>query len=74
MKNSLIAAKFEGPILFRGLSIEEASGDFGHIYYNKLAAVFSPASVEHISNLIRRVALFPNLTIAARGNGHSTNG
>jgi len=70
----LAAAEFEGPIIFKGPSIEEASNDFGGIYHNKPAAVLSPASAEDISKLIRIAATSPNLTIAARGNGHSIGG
>lgn len=71
---SLAVAKFEGRILFKGPSLKEASNDFGGIYHNKPAAVLSPASAEDISKLIRIAATSPNLTIAARGNGHSIGG
>ena len=70
----LEAAEFEGPITFKGPSIEEASNDFGGIYHNKPAAVLSPASANDISKLIRSAATSPNLTVAARGNGHSLGG
>jgi cytokinin dehydrogenase len=70
----LAAAEFEGPIIFKGPSIAEASKDFGGIYHNKPAAVLSPASAEDISKLIRIAATSPNLTIAARGIGHSIGG
>lgn len=70
----LEAAEFEGPIIFKGPSIQEASNDFGGIYHNEPAAVLSPASANDISKLIRVAAMSPNLTIAARGNGHSVGG
>eukprot|EP00253_Pinus_taeda_P001850 PITA_01850 len=70
----LEAAEFEGPIIFKGPSIQEASKDFGGIYHNKPAAVLSPASANDISKLIRIAATSPNLTVAARGNGHSLGG
>lgn len=70
----LAAAKLQGSIIFKGPSIEEASNDFGGIYHHKPAAVFSPTSAEDISKLIRIAATSPNLTIAARGNGHSISG
>lgn len=70
----LQAAEFEGPIIFRGHSIHEASKDFGGIYHNKPAAVLSTTSANDISKLIRIAATSPNLTVAARGNGHSIGG
>lgn len=70
----LEAAEFEGPITFKGPSIEQASNDFGGIYHNKPAAVLSPASANDISKLVRIAATSPNLTVAARGNGHSLGG
>eukprot|EP00253_Pinus_taeda_P023396 PITA_23396 len=70
----LAAAEFEGAIIFEGPSIEEASSDFGGIYHNKPAAVLTPSSAEDISKLMRIAATSPNLTVAARGNGHSIGG
>jgi len=70
----LAAAEFKGRITFKGPTIEEASSDFGGIYHNKPAAVFSPSSAEDISKLIRIAATSPNLTVAARGHGHSVGG
>ncbi|XP_059075351.1 cytokinin dehydrogenase 7-like [Cryptomeria japonica] len=68
-------ANLEGPIVFTsGPSITEASSDFGGIVKNKPAAVLSPASVGDISKLIKIANESPNLTIAARGNGHAVAG
>ncbi|GLJ26902.1 hypothetical protein SUGI_0526390 [Cryptomeria japonica] len=63
-------SKLEGSILFTsGPAITEASSDFGGMVKSKPAAVLSPAS-----KLIKIANASPNLTIAARGNGHSLSG
>ncbi|GLJ26903.1 hypothetical protein SUGI_0526400 [Cryptomeria japonica] len=68
-------AKLVGSIVFTsGPAITEASSDFGGVVKNKPAAVLSPASVKDISKMIKIANASPNLTIAARGNGHSLSG
>ncbi|KAH9538100.1 hypothetical protein CY35_16G087800 [Sphagnum magellanicum] len=52
------------------------SRDWGLIKYLQAAAVLHPTSVQEIAELIRAVATSSatNLTVAAKGVGHSTNG
>jgi len=52
------------------------SRDWGLIKHLQAAAVLHPTSVQEIAELIRAVATSSatNLTVAAKGVGHSTNG
>ncbi|KAF4382204.1 hypothetical protein G4B88_011533 [Cannabis sativa] len=51
-----------------------ASKDFGGIYSVEPLAFLRPSSTEDVARLIRAASSSPNLTVAARGNGHSING
>ncbi|GJN03706.1 hypothetical protein PR202_ga21181 [Eleusine coracana subsp. coracana] len=53
---------------------DEAARDFGGLVSARPAAVVLPASVDDVAAAIRAAALRPNLTVAARGNGHSVSG
>lgn len=56
--------------IFTGL----AGKDFGGINRTKPVAVIRPAGSSDVAAVIRAVQTTPNLTVAARGNGHSING
>ncbi|XP_015884552.1 cytokinin dehydrogenase 7 [Ziziphus jujuba] len=51
-----------------------ASKDFGGMNYIKPLAFIRPASTDDVAKVVRVVARTSNLTVAARGNGHSING
>ncbi|XP_042499285.1 cytokinin dehydrogenase 7-like [Macadamia integrifolia] len=51
-----------------------AGEDFGGIYHTKPLAVIRPAGPEDIARVIKAASLSSNLTVAARGNGHSIKG
>ncbi|KAJ4959186.1 hypothetical protein NE237_026297 [Protea cynaroides] len=51
-----------------------ACKDFGGIYYKKPLAIIKPAGPEDVVRVIKAASLSSNLTVAARGNGHSIRG
>ncbi|GAB4854538.1 Cytokinin dehydrogenase 7 [Ancistrocladus abbreviatus] len=51
-----------------------ASTDFGGMRHAIPLAVIKPASPDDIALAVRGAVRAPNLTVAARGNGHSING
>jgi cytokinin dehydrogenase len=53
---------------------DEAARDFGGLVTARPAAVVRPASADDVASAIRAAALRADLTVAARGNGHSVNG
>ncbi|XP_043707726.1 cytokinin dehydrogenase 7-like isoform X3 [Telopea speciosissima] len=55
-------------------STAPAGKDFGGIYHTKPLAVIKPVSPEDIARVIKAASLSSNLTVAARGNGHSIKG
>ncbi|KAL6955586.1 Cytokinin dehydrogenase 7 [Sarracenia purpurea var. burkii] len=69
--------------LFRGLELQGridygspaiASKDFGGIRFAKPFAVVRPAGCQDVARVVRATGRSSNLTVAARGNGHSING
>ncbi|XP_062101061.1 cytokinin dehydrogenase 7 [Humulus lupulus] len=52
----------------------EASKDFGGIQSVKPLAFLRPSGADDVARVVKAVASLPNLTVAARGNGHSING
>lgn len=53
---------------------DEAARDFGGLVSARPAAVVRPSSADDVAAAIRAAALRPDLTVAARGNGHSVAG
>ncbi|GAB4836927.1 Cytokinin dehydrogenase 7 [Ancistrocladus abbreviatus] len=51
-----------------------ADADFGGMCHATPLAVIKPACPHDISRVVRAAARSPDLTVAARGNGHSING
>lgn len=51
-----------------------ASSDFGRLHHTKPLAVIRPSGVDDISKVVKFAGNSTNLTVAARGNGHSING
>lgn len=59
----------------RALSSSWPAGkDFGGMHSTQPLAVIRPSGSEDISKVIKLASRTPNLTVAARGNGHSING
>ncbi|GAB2285880.1 hypothetical protein Dimus_020315 [Dionaea muscipula] len=54
--------------------ITTASKDFGGLRSARAAAVICPASPDDVATAVRVASRSRNLTVAARGNGHSING
>ena len=76
LRGSALAADlpaFEGELLTDETSLEAAADDFGHIVHRKPVAVLRPGSVYDILTLVR-FARRHRLYVAARGQGHSTQG
>ncbi|KAH7444288.1 hypothetical protein KP509_02G071900 [Ceratopteris richardii] len=55
-------------------NVELGASDFGGIYHHRPSAMVYPATADDIARVMRAVSRIPNLTVAARGNGHSING
>ncbi|KAI5060332.1 hypothetical protein GOP47_0024752 [Adiantum capillus-veneris] len=55
-------------------NVAMAASDFGGLYHHRPSAMVSPATVEDIARVMRALSRVPNVTVAARGNGHSING
>lgn len=51
-----------------------AGKDFGGMYTCEPLALIRPASPDDVARVVRAAYRSPNLTVAARGNGHSING
>ncbi|KAL8265111.1 hypothetical protein R6Q59_023241 [Mikania micrantha] len=62
----------EGSIDYRSTAF--AGRDFGGLHASPPFAVVRPSGSRDISSVIRFALKSPNLTVAARGNGHSING
>lgn len=73
--SSLSQLTFDGHLTFD--NIEHAAKDFGNRYHFIPSAVLYPNSVSDISYIIRHIfdlGLASELTVAARGHGHSLEG
>ncbi|KAG8657228.1 hypothetical protein MANES_03G052900v8 [Manihot esculenta] len=51
-----------------------AAKDFGGLYSFNPLAIIRPAGADDIAMAVKAACRSPNLTVAARGNGHSING
>ena len=65
--------RLDGRLRADDAALAEASDDFGHIVHRTPLAVLEPGSVEDIAKMVR-FARQHRLTIAMRGQGHTTNG
>ncbi|KAH6794579.1 cytokinin oxidase/dehydrogenase 1 [Perilla frutescens var. hirtella] len=71
----LTAARFDGNLSFD--NIEHASKDFGNRYHLMPSAVLYPKSVSSIAHIVKHIfnlGLSSDMTVAARGHGHSLEG
>lgn len=64
----------EGSIDYRSTSTGYAGKDFGGLHASTPFAVVRPSGSHDIVSVIRFASQSTNLTVAARGNGHSING
>jgi cytokinin dehydrogenase len=64
---------FDGMLLLDDASRAAAADDFGHLIHRQPVAVLKPGSVNDVVSLIR-FARRNNIQVAARGQGHSTQG
>ena len=64
---------FDGVLLLDDASRAAAADDFGHLVHRQPLAVLRPGSVNDVVELIR-FARRNNIEVAARGQGHSTQG
>jgi cytokinin dehydrogenase len=63
----------DGRILLEPTSRADAADDFGHIVHHEPLAVLEPGSVDDIAAMVRYCRKH-GLPVAARGQGHATNG
>ncbi|KAG2309439.1 hypothetical protein Bca52824_029187 [Brassica carinata] len=71
-RSSLDSLMLEGYISFH--DVHNASKDFGNRYQLPPLAILHPRSVSDISTMMRHIGSTSNLTVAARGHGHSLQG
>ena len=64
---------FDGTLLLDDASRAAAADDFGHFVHRQPLAVLKPGSVDDVVKLVR-FARRNNIDVAARGQGHSTQG
>lgn len=64
---------FDGVLLLDDASRAAAADDFGHLVHRQPLAVLKPGSVNDVVELVR-FARRNNIQVAARGQGHSTQG
>ncbi|KAG5402357.1 hypothetical protein IGI04_016964, partial [Brassica rapa subsp. trilocularis] len=73
IRSSLDSLDLEGYITFH--DVHNASKDFGNRYHLPPLAILHPRSVSDISTVMRHIVRSTsNLTVAARGHGHSLQG
>ncbi len=70
--NTLSSLHLRGHLSFHNTA--EAARDWGRIKRLAPAGVLYPESVDDIVSLVRTAGLSRNLTVAAKGRGHSING
>lgn len=68
IRNSL---ELQGNVEF---SAGSADKDFGGMCCFKPLAVIKPSGADDVARVLKAASRSPNLTVAARGNGHSING
>ena len=64
---------FDGVLLLDNASLTAAADDFGHLVHRQPLAVLKPGSVNDVEVLVG-FARRNNIKVAARGQGHSTQG
>ena len=64
---------FDGVLLLDDASRAAAADDFGHLVHRQPLAVLKPGSVNDVVKLVQ-FARRNNIDVAARGQGHSTQG
>lgn len=64
---------FDGVLLLDQASRDAAADDFGHLVHREPLAVLKPGSVDDVVKLVR-FARRNEIKVAARGQGHSTQG
>src|SRR3712207_3819166 len=64
---------FDGSLLTDGASLAAAADDFGHMVHRQPSAVLKPGSVNDVVEMVR-FARRNRIKVAARGQGHSTQG
>ena len=64
---------FDGVLLLDDASRAAAADDFGHLVHRQPLAVLKPGSVDDVMKLVQ-FARRNNIDVAARGQGHSTQG
>ena len=64
---------FDGSLLTDGASLAAAADDFGHMIHRQPSAVLKPGSVNDVVEMVR-FARRNGIKVAARGQGHSTQG
>lgn len=64
----------QGSIEFGGGSTGFADKDFGGVYSFEPLAVIRPSCADDVARVVKAASRSSNLTVAARGNGHSING
>ena len=64
---------FDGSLLTDGASLAAAADDFGHMVHRQPSAVLKPGSVNDVVEMVR-FARRNGIKVAARGQGHSTQG
>ncbi|KAL3500853.1 hypothetical protein ACH5RR_039946 [Cinchona calisaya] len=74
LRNGLDDLQLQGTIEFCSSTVSVAGRDFGGMHFAKPLAVVKPAGAEDIAKVIKLASRSPNLTVSARGNGHSING
>ena len=64
---------FDGNLLTDGASLAAAADDYGHMIHRQPSAVLKPGSVNDVVEMVR-FARRNGIKVAARGQGHSTQG
>ncbi|PON73099.1 Cytokinin oxidase [Parasponia andersonii] len=57
-----------------GAAADVAGKDFGGMHSVRPLAFVRPSGVDDVARVVKAASRSPNLTVAARGNGHSING
>ena len=64
---------FDGSLLTDDASLDAAADDFGHFVHRRPVAVLMPGSVDDVVKMVQ-FARANDIKVAARGQGHSTQG
>jgi FAD/FMN-containing dehydrogenase len=63
----------DGELVTDGAALGEVADDFGHLVHRTPAAVLRPGSIDDVAAIVT-YANAQRITVAMRGQGHSTNG